>query len=63
MAQIEASTRKIIARLEREGWVNIGGKRHEIFKHPDKATLVVVPRHRHQKPGTARAIAKSAGWI
>ena len=63
MATVETSTRKIIARLEREGWKNIGGGKHDVFKHPDKVTLVVVPRHRVQKPGTARSIAKAAGWI
>ena len=63
MPSVETNTRKIIARLEREGWVNIGGKRHDIFKHANRPTLVVVPRHRQQKPGTARSIAKSAGWL
>jgi hypothetical protein len=24
---------------------------------------ILVPRHREQKPGTARSIARMAGWI
>ena len=60
---LETNTRKIIRRLESEGWVRGGGGKHDIFRHPEKQTLVVVPRHKEQKPGTARSIAKSAGWI
>ena len=60
---VETTTRKIIARLKREGGLKIGGAKHDIFEHPDKTILVVVPRHREQKPGTARSIAKAAGWI
>jgi predicted RNA binding protein YcfA (HicA-like mRNA interferase family) len=62
-AHAATNTRKIIARLLREGWRNIGGGQHDVFKHPDKPNRVVVPRHREQKPGTARSIAKAAGWI
>jgi hypothetical protein len=25
--------------------------------------FIIVPRHRYQKPGTARSIAKAAGWL
>jgi predicted RNA binding protein YcfA (HicA-like mRNA interferase family) len=63
MPSIETNTRKIVARLEREGWVNIGGGKHDIFKHPAKPGRIVVPRHREQSPGVARSIAKFAGWI
>jgi len=61
---LETNTRKIIARLEREGWQSIGGGKHERFRHPDRPGVrVVVPRHREQSYGTARVIAHSAGWI
>lgn len=63
MPQFETNTRKIIARLERDGWVNQGGGRHDIFRHSDKPGVIVVPRHREVSPGVARSIAKSAGWI
>lgn len=61
---LETNTRKIISRLERDGWVNIGGGKHDKFEHaahPD--VLIIVPRHREQSPGVARSIAKLAGWI
>lgn len=63
MAEIETVTRRIIARLEREGWVNAGGGSHDKFKHPGKPGRIIVPRHREQSPGVARSIARSAGWI
>jgi len=61
MAAPETNTRKIVRRLEREGWVNVGGSAHDVFKHPD-GRKVVVPRHRTQSIGVARGIAKDAGW-
>lgn len=42
----ETNTREIIARLEREGWVSVGGAKHEKFRHPDKREPILVPRHR-----------------
>ncbi|HEY1930864.1 MAG TPA: type II toxin-antitoxin system HicA family toxin [Acetobacteraceae bacterium] len=60
----ETNTRKIISRLQAEGWVNVGGTRHDKFEHSDwPDALVVVPRHKQQSPGVARSIAKLAGWI
>ena len=64
MAKIETNARKIISRLSNEGWVNIGGGSHDRFvndKHPEE--MITVPRHRELSPGTARSIAKAAGWI
>jgi predicted RNA binding protein YcfA (HicA-like mRNA interferase family) len=64
MPQVETNTRKIIARLTREGWRNVGGGAHDKFQHPARPGMrIIVPRHREQKPGTARSIAKAAGWI
>jgi predicted RNA binding protein YcfA (HicA-like mRNA interferase family) len=62
MAHVETNTRRIVARLEREGWINKGGGNHDIFKHPTKEGRIVVPRHRELSPGVARSIAKIAGW-
>ena len=60
----ETNTRKVIARLEREGWNNIGGGRHDKFEKPGKPGLtLIVPRHRELSPGVARDIARKAGWI
>ena len=60
----ETRTRKIVARLKREGWVRAGGSKHDKFEHPGRpGALIVVPRHPEIKPGTARSIAKAAGWM
>jgi predicted RNA binding protein YcfA (HicA-like mRNA interferase family) len=63
MPDVETNTRKVVARLKREGWINTGGGGHDIFKHPRKGGRIVVPRHRELSPGVARSIAKIAGWI
>lgn len=61
---METNTRKIVGRLQAEGWVKEPGGKHDKFTHPDKPEiLIVVPRHREQSPGVARSIAKSAGWV
>lgn len=61
---IETNTRKVIRRLEAEGWVNVGGGAHDRFKHPNQpGSLIVVPRHRELSIGVARSVAKSAGWV
>ena len=60
----ETNTRKIIARLEREGWRNVGGGRHDQFEHVESPNvLLIVPRHRDVSFGVARDIAIKAGWI
>jgi predicted RNA binding protein YcfA (HicA-like mRNA interferase family) len=64
MPSVETNTRKIVSRLEREGWINIGGGNHDRFVHPDHPEMMIpVPRHRELTPGTARSIAKAASWI
>ncbi|MCW2317626.1 putative RNA binding protein YcfA (HicA-like mRNA interferase family) [Rhodoblastus acidophilus] len=64
MPKVETNTRKIIARLEAEGWKNIGGGSHDRFVHDDHdGVMIPVPRHRELSPGTARSIAKAAGWL
>jgi predicted RNA binding protein YcfA (HicA-like mRNA interferase family) len=64
MPLFETSTRKIVARLEREGWRNVGGGKHDRYEHADRPdTMIVLPRHREQSPGVARSIATLAGWI
>jgi predicted RNA binding protein YcfA (HicA-like mRNA interferase family) len=64
MPKVETNTRRILARLQLDGWVSKGGRRHEVFIHPDRPeTLIPVPRHRELTPLTARSIAKAAGWL
>jgi predicted RNA binding protein YcfA (HicA-like mRNA interferase family) len=61
---IETRKRKIVRRLEQEGWINVGGGGHDKFEHPDRpGKVIMVPRHTEVSPGVARSIAKSAGWI
>ena len=53
-----------IARLKVEGWVYVGGAKHEKFEHPKRPVdFIAVPRHKTLSPGVARAIAKTADWI
>jgi len=60
---MERNSKKIIARLKKEGFdlVKITGSHHK-FRKDDK--IVVVPHPKKDLPiGTARQIAKMAGWI
>ncbi len=46
MPSFESNTRRIVARLERDGWQKEAGGRHD-FKHSNRpGELIVVPRHR-----------------
>ncbi|MDO8534835.1 MAG: type II toxin-antitoxin system HicA family toxin [Xanthobacteraceae bacterium] len=62
----ERDPKKIIRKLRAEGWElsRISGS-HHVFHHPGRKGIIIVPVHgrRDLKPGTARAIAKAAGWI
>lgn len=63
MAAIETNTRKIVARLKAEGWVDVGGGKHDKFEHDGRPDLVIiVPRHKQLSPSVARSIARLAGW-
>ncbi len=59
---LETSRPKIVRQLERDGWVNEGGAKHDLFSHPVKTDVIIVPRHRSLSPGVARQIARVAGW-
>jgi len=62
--KLETNTRKIVARLQADGWVNIGGSRHDRFVDEEQpGVMITVPRHKEVSPGVARSIAKAAGWI
>ena len=64
MPKVETNTRRILDRLAAEGWIVEGGTRHTKLSnlaHPGQ--FITVPRHRELAPGTARSIAKAAGWI
>ncbi|HTT82608.1 MAG TPA: type II toxin-antitoxin system HicA family toxin [Rhizomicrobium sp.] len=60
----ETNTARVLGRLVREGWelARHGGS-HDLYRHPTKPGVIVVPRHRTLSAGVARQIAKIAGWI
>lgn len=60
---MESDSRKIVKRLKDEGFelVSVRGSHHK-FRKGDKT--IIVPHPKKDLPeGTARAIAKQAGWI
>jgi len=60
---VEKDSRKIIQRLKTEGYelVAISGSHHKFRKN---GKTIIVPHPKKDLPlGTARAIAKQAGWI
>jgi predicted RNA binding protein YcfA (HicA-like mRNA interferase family) len=64
MAKVETNARKLVARLEKDGWINIGGGSHDRFVNEKRpGVMITVPRHRQLTLGTARSIAKAAGWM
>lgn len=63
MRMIERDSRKIIQRLNREGWVlrATAGSHHQYVKGSARVT---VPHPKKDLPfGTARQIARAAGWL
>ena len=63
--ELERDSRRIIKRLEAEGWVLVktSGSHHK-FRHPDHKHHIVVAHPVKDMPtGTARSIAKAAGWL
>ena len=61
---IETNRRKVVARLEREGWSERYGGEHDITTHAARpGRIISVPRHRTLSPGVARQIAREAGWL
>ncbi|MBE7217365.1 MAG: type II toxin-antitoxin system HicA family toxin [Caulobacteraceae bacterium] len=62
MTTLELNTRKVVRRLEAEGWANQGGGEHDVFRHTEKPGVIIVPRHRTLSAGVARQIRRLAGW-
>lgn len=60
---MERGSRKILKRLAAEGWelVSVRGSHHKFRK--DGRTLIVPHPKKDLPAGTARAIAKDAGWL
>lgn len=61
--RMEANSAKIVKRLAAEGWEYVSTKgSHAKFRKGDKT--VIVPHPKKDLPiGTARSIAKMAGWL
>ncbi len=54
MQGLETNVRKIIARLEKEGWMNIGVAGHYRFVNRDfPGVMIVVPRRKELTIGAA----------
>ena len=62
---VERNSRKILTRLQSEGWHLVGAEGyHHKLRHPQSGKIVIVPHPKKDLPtGTARAIAKHAGWL
>lgn len=60
---MERDSRKILKRLVAEGWeqVSVRGSHYKFRK--DGRTLIVPHPKKDLPAGTARAIAKDAGWL
>ncbi|MEJ0092795.1 MAG: type II toxin-antitoxin system HicA family toxin [Methylocella sp.] len=64
MLGLETNVRRIIARLEREGWINIAVAGHYRFVNGDfPGVMIVVPRRKELTIGAAQSIAEAAEWI
>jgi predicted RNA binding protein YcfA (HicA-like mRNA interferase family) len=60
---VERNSRKIIQRLESEGWkqVSVSGSHYKFRKGEN---IIIVPHPKKDlKQGLARAIARQAGWL
>jgi predicted RNA binding protein YcfA (HicA-like mRNA interferase family) len=62
---LERNSGHILDRLKREGWVEVSTRgSHVKLKHKESPRHIVVPHPKKDLPtGTARNIAKIAGWI
>jgi predicted RNA binding protein YcfA (HicA-like mRNA interferase family) len=64
MAQVEKDRKRVVSRLESEGWeLKRNGAKHDLYENAGKpGDVITVPRHKTLSPGVARSIAKAAGW-
>lgn len=63
IVRMERDSKKIVKRLKDEGFEHIGSKgSHHKFRKG--SVVIIVPHPKKDLPlGTARSIAKAAGWI
>ena len=62
---MEQNSRKLIRKLEADGWVVVAQRgSHVQLKHSQKPGRVTVPHPRRDLPtGTVRSIYRQAGWL
>ncbi len=61
--RMERNSRKIVRRLKRDGF-QLDSVRGSHYKFRKAQTIVIVPHPKKDLPvGTARAIARQAGWL
>lgn len=62
---LETNSKAILKRLKKEGWEEIGGGgkgSHRKLKKDNQ--VIILPHPKKDLPkGTARSIAKAAGWL
>jgi len=63
-SELEADSRKVIKRLEADGWILVRTKgSHLHFRHPDLAAIITVKHpEKDPTPGLVASIYKLAGW-
>jgi predicted RNA binding protein YcfA (HicA-like mRNA interferase family) len=62
---IERNSRKIMARLKKEGWAvaSIEGSHHKLKHKNFKYPIILVHPKKDLPLGTARQIHRAAGWL
>lgn len=60
---MERNSKKIIKRLQDDGFVKVSQRGSHVKLKKDDKTLIVPHPKRDLPTGLARAIAKEAGWI
>jgi predicted RNA binding protein YcfA (HicA-like mRNA interferase family) len=62
---LERNSKKILKRLEQDGWkvVSIEGSHHKLRNPKFNYPIILVHPKKDLPTGTARKIAKDAGWL
>ena len=62
---IERNSRRILARLKKEGWVvvSVEGSQHKLKHAAFPYPIILVHPKKDLPLGTARQIHKAAGWL
>jgi len=55
---LETSRAKVEACLVREGWINVGGAKHDKFKRAGHRQSIILPRHRRLRRASQGASLK-----